>query len=52
MEPVTDLTRYRMLRQRPATDWLRWHEAWQTIVLSTIKFQFSAHRDFIRLFVR
>lgn len=52
MRPVTDLTRYRMVRQHPMTNWFRWHEAFQELTLSLLRIQFHAHRDFLRCFLR
>jgi hypothetical protein len=52
MRKVTNLAQYRAARQRPVTDWCRWHAAVQTLALSMINISFSAHRDFVRLFIR
>ena len=52
MKPVTQLAHYRAVRQKPVTDWFRWHETLQMTVLAVVNYQFAAHRDFIRLFLR
>lgn len=52
MRPVTDLTKYRMVRQSPVMMYLRLSETIQQIACGLVAFQFSAHRDFIRLFLR
>lgn len=49
---VTDIAQYRAARQQPITDWFRWHEAVQTLAVAMININFSAHRDFVRLFIR
>lgn len=49
---VTDLARYRAMRQRPVTDFFRWHEAAQTIALTSVRIWFAVQRDIMRVFLR
>lgn len=52
MSAVTDLTKYRMLRQKPATDLMRWHEAVEQIALSNLRTMCAMQRSLWRLFLR
>lgn len=52
MAPVTDLTKYRMMRQKPATDLFRWHEVIEQITLSNIQLFCAVQRNLARLLIR
>jgi hypothetical protein len=52
MSAVTNLAEYRAYRQSPLMTYMRLTETVQRIMCATIQFQFAAHRDFLRHFVR
>lgn len=52
MRAVTDLTKYRMVRQRPATDWLRQHESVEQIAATNWRMICAMQRSWLRIFVR
>lgn len=41
---ITDLAQYRMARQRPILDALRWHQAFEIIAVTNLRIMFAWQR--------
>jgi hypothetical protein len=52
MSAVTNLAEYRAYRQSPLTAYIRFTEALQLALETMLHYQFAAHRDFLRQFIR
>ena len=51
MTAVTNLTKYRAVRQKPATDVLRWHSELEKTIATNVKVLCAMQRSWFRLFL-